>query len=137
MNNPVNRGKSVSFEVTAWWNPNDKCINMASPNADSLILSVRNDPSQNRGYPQLFRELTKILKDAGAPAPDEQELKLAQAQGQNTTAPHAAHDAANDILVSSRDTAGFTKLKQEAQTELTAAAAKGSPQYQQASGRAT
>jgi hypothetical protein len=137
MNNPVNRGKSVSFEVSAWWNPNDKCINLASPNADSLIMSVRNDPSQNRGYPQLFSELTKILKEAGAPAPDAQELKLAQASGQSNQTAHAAHDAANDILVTSRDTAGFNKLRQEAQTELAAAAAKSQPQYQQASGRAT
>jgi hypothetical protein len=63
-------GKTVTFEVSAWWNPEDRSIHLASNDSDTLILTVNNDPMKKRGHPKLFSELSKILKEAGAPAPD-------------------------------------------------------------------
>jgi len=36
-----------------------------------FILTVGDNPEKKRGRPKLFRELTKALKKAGAPAPEE------------------------------------------------------------------
>jgi hypothetical protein len=67
---PIKKGKSVTFEVSAWWSPDDKSIHLASNASDSLIVTANNDPGKKRGHPKLFRELAKILKEAGAPAPE-------------------------------------------------------------------
>jgi hypothetical protein len=64
------KGKTVTFEISAWWNPDDKKIHLSSKESKSLILTVSNDPGKKRGHPKLFRELTKILRSAGAPAPE-------------------------------------------------------------------
>lgn len=64
-------GKTVTFEVSAWWNPEDKRIHLASNESDTLIATVGDDPkSETRYHPKLFRELAKILREAGAPAPE-------------------------------------------------------------------
>ena len=64
-------GKTVTFEISAWWNAEDGKIHVTSRESKSLILTVGDDPAKKRGHPKLFRELTKILKKAGAPAPKE------------------------------------------------------------------
>jgi hypothetical protein len=66
---PQTDGKSVTFQVRAWWEPKDNKIHLAGTGARTFILTVNNNPSNMRGHPKLFRELTKILKEAGAPAP--------------------------------------------------------------------
>jgi hypothetical protein len=63
-------GKTVTFEVCVWWDADDQTIHMASNESETLILTVSSDPGKKRGHPKLFRELTKVLKDAGAPAPE-------------------------------------------------------------------
>ena len=64
-------GKTVTFEVSAWWNPEDKRIHLASNESDTLIATVGDDPkSEKRYHPKLFGELAKILREAGAPAPE-------------------------------------------------------------------
>jgi len=63
------KGKTVTFEVCAWWDSEDQKIHLASNESETLILTVGSDPGSERGHPKLFRELTKILRDAGAPAP--------------------------------------------------------------------
>jgi hypothetical protein len=50
------KGKSVTFEVSAWWSPDDKSIHLASNASDSLIVTVNDDPSKKRGHPKLFRD---------------------------------------------------------------------------------
>jgi hypothetical protein len=63
------KGKTVTFEISAWWNPNDEKFHLACKEAGKFILTVRRDPKKARGHPKLFRELAKILRSAGAPAP--------------------------------------------------------------------
>jgi hypothetical protein len=62
--------KTITFELSAWWDPDDESIHLASNESDTLIVTVCDDPKKKRGHPKLFRELTKMLKDAGALAPD-------------------------------------------------------------------
>jgi hypothetical protein len=62
-------GKTVTFEVSAWWNPKDGKIRLRSKEAEEFILTVNDDPRKARGHPKLFRELTKILRAAGVPGP--------------------------------------------------------------------
>lgn len=65
------KGKTVTFEVSAWWNPEDRRIHLASNESDTLIATVSDDPtSKKRYHPKLFRELSKILREAGAPGPE-------------------------------------------------------------------
>jgi hypothetical protein len=63
-------GKTVTFEISIWWNAADQKIHMSSDESDTLILTINNDPDKKRGHPKLFGELTKVLKLAGAPAPE-------------------------------------------------------------------
>jgi hypothetical protein len=63
-------GKTVTSEVSAWWNPKDGKFRLRCKDSVGFILTVGDDPKKKRGHPKLFRELTKLLKEAGAPAPD-------------------------------------------------------------------
>ena len=63
------KGKTVTFEISAWWNPKDEKFYLACKEGGKFILTVGSDPKKARGHPKLFRELTKILRAAGAPAP--------------------------------------------------------------------
>ncbi len=64
-------GKTVTLEISAWWNSKDGKIHISSKDSKSLILTVGDNPAKMRGHPKLFHELTKILKKAGAPAPED------------------------------------------------------------------
>ena len=66
---PTKKAKTVTFEVSIWWNPEDQAIHFASKEAGKFILTVKRDPTSKRGHPKLFRELAKVLKAGGAPAP--------------------------------------------------------------------
>jgi hypothetical protein len=61
--------KTVTFEVSIWWNPEDRKIRLARIGPEAFIATINNDAQSMRGHPKLFRELAKILKKAGAPAP--------------------------------------------------------------------
>jgi len=68
------KGKSITFEVRAWWNPKDQMIHLASDASKTFILTVCDDPmdvpKKNAcGHRKLFRELSKLLLSAGVPAP--------------------------------------------------------------------
>ena len=67
---PTKKAKTVTFEVSIWWNPEDQSIHLASKEAGKFILTVNRDPTSLRGHPKLFCELAKVLKAAGAPAPE-------------------------------------------------------------------
>jgi hypothetical protein len=64
------KGKTVTFEVSAWWDPEDQEIHLASNESETFILTVNADPKKMRGHPKLFRELVKILREKGAQAPE-------------------------------------------------------------------
>jgi len=64
------KGKTVIFEISVWWDAEDQSIHLASNESDTLIATVNDDPTSKRGHPKLFRELTKMLRDGGAPAPE-------------------------------------------------------------------
>ena len=64
------KGKTVTFEVCAWWDSEHQSIHLASNELETLILTVNDDPRKSRGHPKLFRELAKILREMGAPAPE-------------------------------------------------------------------
>lgn len=65
--------KSVTLEVSFWWDQKDKAIHLVGKDAETKTFSVaiRDDPSKPSGQPYLFRELSKCLRTMGAPAPDE------------------------------------------------------------------
>jgi hypothetical protein len=68
-------GKTVTFEVSVWWEPKDKKFRIKSNDPVKFILTVSDKPSQKRGHPKLFRELEKVLKSAEATQPTPQEIK--------------------------------------------------------------
>ncbi len=61
-------GKSVTFELRIWWDPESEKIKMAAQ--DLFITTVNDRPASKRGHPKLFRKLARVLRDHGAPAPD-------------------------------------------------------------------
>src|ERR1700683_2161912 len=66
------KGKSIAFEVRAWWNAEDQMIHLASDASKTFILTVCDDPKdapkkKARGHRKLFRALSKILLTAGVP----------------------------------------------------------------------
>lgn len=63
------KGKAVTLEITIWYAGTGQTIHLASNESDTLIATVDADGTKRRGHPKLFRELKKILKDNGAPAP--------------------------------------------------------------------
>lgn len=64
-------GKTVTLQISVWWNPKDRKIHLASSESKTLIATVNNDPDNRRGHPKLFRELAKILKEMGAQYPND------------------------------------------------------------------
>lgn len=63
-------GKTVTFEISAWWDEAHQKIHISSKESKTLIATISNDPSKKRGHPKLFRELAKVLREAGAAAPE-------------------------------------------------------------------
>jgi hypothetical protein len=60
-------GKSVSVDVRVWYDPNSRHIKLAGQGLTASTVS--NDPKSVRYDPNLYKKLTKLLRDAGAPAP--------------------------------------------------------------------
>ena len=100
------KGRTVTFEVSAWWSPEDDCIRLASNDSATMILTVRNDPKLKRGHPKLFRELAKMLWEAGAPAPDINPIALMDDEDRDES-------ILQDIFVTDRDMEDWEKIKKE------------------------
>ena len=66
------KGESVALEIAFWMTP-DGTIHVASndPEAEGFHVSVAADPAKPSGHPYLYRELSKCLRQMGAPAPAE------------------------------------------------------------------
>ena len=45
-------GKTVTFEVSVWWEPKDKKFRIKSNDPVKFILTVSDNPSQKRGHPK-------------------------------------------------------------------------------------
>ena len=57
------------FGIGVWFDAKRNRIRIQSDDA-GFITAVSADPSSKRGHPNLFRQLAKVLRDNGAPAPD-------------------------------------------------------------------
>ena len=66
--------KTATLKISVWWNSEDGKIHLSSKDP-KFILTVGDNPEKKRGHPKLFRELTKVLKNAGVPAPEEEPSK--------------------------------------------------------------
>lgn len=59
--------KSVKVELRVWYDAKSRQIKLAG---EALTAStVSNDPSSMRCHPNLYLELTKLLRQAGVPTP--------------------------------------------------------------------
>ena len=59
----------VSFPVTVWFEPETGHIRIARPTGHAFTASVSADASSAAGHPQLYRELARVLRLAGAAHP--------------------------------------------------------------------
>jgi len=59
--------KSVKLEVRVWLNEKTRNIHLGGKGL--TVSKVSNDPDSRRYHPNLYRKLTKVLQDGGAPAP--------------------------------------------------------------------
>lgn len=57
-------GKTVTFEVSVWWDSKDKIFKLRSNDPVKFILTVSDKSTKERGHPKLFRQLGKVLKSA-------------------------------------------------------------------------
>jgi hypothetical protein len=61
-------GKSLELTIRIWWDPKARYIKLAGPGLTASTVS--NDPTSKRFHPNLFKKLTRALRDAGLPSPD-------------------------------------------------------------------
>jgi hypothetical protein len=59
--------KSVKLEVRVWYDEKTRHIKLAGKGLTASTVS--NDPSSKRYHPNLYRKLSKVLRDARVPAP--------------------------------------------------------------------
>jgi len=59
--------KSVKLEVRVWYDPKSRYIKIAGPRLTASTVS--DDPKSKRYHPNLFKKLSKVLVEAGVPAP--------------------------------------------------------------------
>lgn len=62
-------GNSNYFEIGVWFDEAEDSIQIASNDVASLHTTVRANAKLRRGHPNLFKKLTKILRENDAPAP--------------------------------------------------------------------
>jgi hypothetical protein len=59
--------KSVKLEVRVWFDEKSRHIKIAGQGLTASTVS--DDPKSKRYHPNLYRKLSKVLSEAGAPAP--------------------------------------------------------------------
>ena len=64
-------GNSIYLEMGVWYDEARDSIHIASNDVPDFHTTVRADAKLKRGHPNLFRKLAKVLRDSGAPAPQE------------------------------------------------------------------
>ena len=65
-------GNSIYLEIGVWYDEAKESIHIASNDVVDFHTTVRADAKLKRGHPNLFRKLAKILRDNGAPAPQDE-----------------------------------------------------------------
>ncbi|MCY4394911.1 MAG: hypothetical protein OXC10_07240 [Rhodospirillaceae bacterium] len=65
-------GNSIYLEIGVWYDEAKDSIHIASNDVVDFHTTVRADAKLKRGHPNLFRKLAKILRDNGAPAPQDE-----------------------------------------------------------------
>lgn len=58
---------SVELKIRIWYDVESRHIKLAGKQLTASTVS--NDPDSRRYHPNLFRKLSKVLRDAGVPAP--------------------------------------------------------------------
>jgi hypothetical protein len=71
-------GKTVYVEAGIWLNEKSGHIHIAIPKTDWFHSTVSGDPQSKRSHPNLFKKLSRLLKEAGAPYPAVSELAAEQ-----------------------------------------------------------
>jgi hypothetical protein len=62
--------KSVRLEVRVWYDEKTRRIKLADKGLTASTVS--NDPGSVRYHPNLYGKLSKVLRDAGVPAPTQE-----------------------------------------------------------------
>ncbi len=65
------KGRSVYTRVGFWFDPNQGSIHMTLHGVPNGHVAVNREPGRRNGHPTLFTKLAKALREAGAPAPDD------------------------------------------------------------------
>jgi hypothetical protein len=66
-------GNSIYLDVGVWYDAEHRQIHLTARNVEGFHTTVNANPASKRGHPNLFEKLAKCLRDAGAPAPAEQQ----------------------------------------------------------------
>ncbi len=62
-------GRTVTFEMTAWYDEKDGHIHLVALGREGFITTVNADPDSEKGHSHLFKCLAVCLKHAGVPSP--------------------------------------------------------------------
>ena len=62
-------GEIVTFEMTARYNEKDGHIHLVALGKEGFITTVNNNTENDRGHPDLFIKLARLLQQAGVPHP--------------------------------------------------------------------
>lgn len=68
--------KSVKLEVRVWYDEKTCHIKLAGKKLTASTVS--NDPASVRRHPNLYSKLSKVLRDAGVPAPPQEKAAWVQ-----------------------------------------------------------
>lgn len=62
--------KTLSLNLSVWYDANDGHIHVATQDGDGFISSVGNNAQNLRGHPHLYSKLADALQKAGRAAPE-------------------------------------------------------------------
>lgn len=79
MQEPIKRsakgGNTVYLHMGIWYNRSTGHIHMAIPGSGWFHSTVNNESGSKRHHANLFRKLTRALKQAGAPYPEDVSIR--------------------------------------------------------------
>ena len=64
-------GKTAYLGIGAWYDEDSGHIHLTLPHTGWFHTTVSSDPASVRGHPNLFAKLTRALKEAGVPYPQD------------------------------------------------------------------
>jgi hypothetical protein len=62
---------SVKIEIRFWLDDDGSTIRISSEPRPDFHVRVKPEPLKRNGHPSLYRRLSWLLRDAGAPPPDD------------------------------------------------------------------